>query len=60
MKAYNCVDHNKLCKILKEMGIPDPVSVHLLLLFDKGSVEKNEVIFLCFSSDIERFSYEVE
>ena len=22
-KASDCVDHNKLCKILKEMGIPD-------------------------------------
>ena len=22
-KAFNCVDHNKLLKILKEMGIPD-------------------------------------
>ena len=22
-KAFNCVGHNKLCKILKEMGIPD-------------------------------------
>ena len=22
-KAFNCVDHNKLCKILKELGIPD-------------------------------------
>ena len=22
-KAFDCVDHNKLCKILKEMGIPD-------------------------------------
>ena len=22
-KAFNCVDHNKLCKILQEMGIPD-------------------------------------
>ena len=22
-KAYDCVDHNKLWKILKEMGIPD-------------------------------------
>ena len=22
-KAFNCVDHNKLWKILKEMGIPD-------------------------------------
>ena len=22
-KAFNCVDHNKLWEILKEMGIPD-------------------------------------
>ena len=22
-KAFDCLDHNKLCKILKEMGIPD-------------------------------------
>ena len=22
-KSTDCVDHNKLCKILKEMGIPD-------------------------------------
>ena len=28
-KAFNCVDHNKLLKILKEMGIPD----HLTCLF---------------------------
>ena len=27
-KAFGCVDHNKLWKILKEMGIPD----HLTLL----------------------------
>ena len=25
-KACDCVDHNKLWKILKEMGIPDPIS----------------------------------
>ena len=24
-KAFNCVDHHKLWKILKEMGIPDPL-----------------------------------
>ena len=24
-KAFNCVDHNKLWKILKEMGIADPL-----------------------------------
>ena len=23
-KTFDCVDHNKLWKILKEMGIPDP------------------------------------
>ena len=25
-KAFNCVDHNKLWKIIKEMGIPDHLS----------------------------------
>ena len=25
-KAFDCVDHNKLWKILKEMGIPDQLS----------------------------------
>ena len=24
-KAFDCVDHNKLWKILKEMGIPDQI-----------------------------------
>ena len=28
-KAFDCMDHNKLRKILKEMGIPD----HLICLF---------------------------
>ena len=28
-KAFDCVDHNKLWKILKEMGIPDPPDVPL-------------------------------
>ena len=28
VKAFDCVDHNKLWKILKEMGIPD----HLICL----------------------------
>ena len=30
-KAFDCVDHNKLWTILKEMGIPD----HLTCLFEK-------------------------
>ena len=29
-KAFDCVDHNKLWKILKEMGIPD----HLTCLLE--------------------------
>ena len=28
-KAFNCVDHNKLWKILKEMGIPDHLTCSL-------------------------------
>ena len=28
-KAFDCVDHNKLWKILKEMGIPDHL-IHIL------------------------------
>ena len=31
-KAFDCVDHNKLWKILKEKGIPD----HLTCLLDKS------------------------
>ena len=27
-KAFDCVDHNKLRKILKEMGIPDHLACH--------------------------------
>ena len=30
--AFDCVDHNKLWKILKEMGIPD----HLTSFFEKS------------------------
>ena len=28
-KAFDCVDHNKLWKILEEMGIPDHLTCHL-------------------------------
>ena len=34
-KAFDCVDDNKLWKILKEMGIPDHLSC-LLINLDKG------------------------
>ena len=39
-KAFGCVDHNKLWKILKEMGIPD----HLIcLLRDLYAVKKQQL-----------------
>ena len=33
MKAFNCVDHNKLWKILQEMGMPDPLTCLLRNLY---------------------------
>ena len=32
-KAFDCVDHNKLWKVLKEMGIPDHLSCLLRNLY---------------------------
>ena len=32
-KAFDCVDHNELCKILKEMGIPDQLTCLLRNLY---------------------------
>ena len=32
-KAFDCVDHNKLWKIMKEMGIPDHVTCLLRNLY---------------------------
>ena len=32
-KAFNCVDHNKLWKALKEMGIPDHLACLLRNLY---------------------------
>ena len=39
-KAFDCVDHNKLWKILKEMGIPD----HLTSLLRNLYVDKEETV----------------
>ena len=36
-KAFDCVDHNKLWKILKEMGIPDHLTSLLRNLYRSGS-----------------------
>ena len=33
VKSFDCVDHNKLCKILKEMGIPDHLTCLLRNLY---------------------------
>ena len=33
MKAFDCVDHNKLWKILQEMGIPDHLTCLLRNLY---------------------------
>ena len=32
-KAFDCVDYNKLCKILREMGIPDHLTCLLRNLY---------------------------
>ena len=32
-KAFDCVDHNKLWKVLQEMGIPDHLTCHLRNLY---------------------------
>ena len=36
-KAFDCVDHNKLWKILKEMGIPDHLNCLLRNLYRSRS-----------------------
>ena len=40
-KAFDCVDHNKLWKILKEMGIPDtwPTSREICMQVKKQQLE---------------------
>ena len=39
-KTFDCVDHNKLWKILKEMGIPD----HLTCLLRNQYADKEETV----------------
>ena len=39
-KAFDCVDHNKLWKILKKMGIPD----HLTCLMRNLHVQQKETV----------------
>ena len=41
-KAFDCVDHNKLWKILKQMGIPDHLT-HLLRSLCAGQEQQLEL-----------------
>ena len=41
-KAFDCVDHNKLWKILKEMGVPD----HLTWLLRNLYVGKESTVII--------------
>ena len=47
-KAFDCVDHNKLWKILKEMGIPDHLTCLLRNLYagEEATVRWNNRLFL--------------
>ena len=38
-KAFDCVDHNKLWKILKEMGIPDHLTWETYMQVKKQQLE---------------------
>ena len=42
-KAFDCVDHNKLWKILKEMGIPDHLTCLLRNLYMQVRKQQLEV-----------------
>ena len=39
-KAFDCVDHNKLWKILKEMGIPDHLTCFINVWQNQYSIVK--------------------
>ena len=43
-EGFDCVDHNKLWKILKEMGIPDtlPASWEICMQVKKQQLELNK------------------
>ena len=41
-KAFDCVDHNKLWKILKEMGIPDHLTCLLRTLYAGSALKEQQ------------------
>ena len=54
-KAFDCVDHNKMWKILKEMGIPD-LTCFLRNLFAGQEVTVKPDMYPCFQQG-ELFQY---
>ena len=46
-KAYDCVDHNKLWTILKEMGIPDHLTCLLRNLYAENRVHQGCILSPC-------------
>ena len=52
-RAFDCVDHNKLWKILKEMGIPDYLTCLLRNLYSgqKATVRTGHGITDCFQKE---------
>ena len=57
-KAFDCVDHNKLSKILKEMGTPDHLTCLLRNLYagQEATVRTRQgtMLLLLLLSDISR------
>ena len=51
-KAFDCVDHHKLCKILQEMGIPDHLTCLLRNLYagQKATVTTGHGTTDCFQT----------
>ena len=49
-KAFDCVDHNKLWKILKDMGIPDHLTCLLRNLYAGQELKVRESIKYIHSS----------
>ena len=47
-KAFDCVDHNKLWKILKEMGIPDHLTCLLIHCTTYQIFHRIRIIFFFF------------
>ena len=45
MKTFDCVDHNKLCKILQEMVIPEHLTCLLRNLYAGQEVTVNNQIW---------------